>query len=92
MQATLTDLQSEVARLHHELGSLTAENKDDEEITIANYLLTRLEQLGVSVYPFLHHTVELLTTFPSQSVFGVPGDFNMRVYTPFSRVHGDSHI
>jgi len=42
------DLQSEVARPRHELGSPTAENKDDEQITIANYLLTRLEQLGVS--------------------------------------------
>jgi pyruvate decarboxylase len=86
------DLQSEVARPRHELGSPTAENKDDEQITIANYLLTRLEQLGVSVCPFLHYTVELLTTFPSQSVFGVPGDFNMRMYSPFSRVHGDSDI
>ena len=55
MQATLTDLQSEVARLRHELGSLTVEN---EQITIANYILARLEQLSVSVCPFLHHTVE----------------------------------
>ncbi|KAG6380224.1 thiamine diphosphate-binding protein [Boletus reticuloceps] len=61
MQATLTDLQSEVARLRHELQSLALEHKGDEQITVADYLLTRLEQLGVS------------------SIFGVPGDFNMRM-------------
>ena len=55
MQATLTDLQSEVARLRHELGSLTVDN---DQITIANYILTRLEQLSVTVYSFLHYTVE----------------------------------
>ena len=52
MEATLADLQSEVARLRDELHSLsTIENEDDEQITVADYLLTRLEQLGVAVYP-----------------------------------------
>ncbi|KAF8133926.1 thiamine diphosphate-binding protein [Boletus edulis] len=48
MPANLTELESEVARLRHELQSLEVERKDDDEITIANYLLTRLEQLGVT--------------------------------------------
>ena len=59
MEATLADLQSEVARLHRELHSLAIiESEDDEQITVANYLLTRLEQLGVAVYPFLRRTVK----------------------------------
>ncbi|KAF8558312.1 pyruvate decarboxylase [Imleria badia] len=45
MQATVTELQSEVARLRHELQ---AQGKDEEQITISNYLLARLEQLGVT--------------------------------------------
>lgn len=50
MQTTLTDLQSEVSTLRHQLQSLTVESKDDEQITVADYILTRLEQLGVTVY------------------------------------------
>lgn len=51
MEATLSDSQSEVARLRHELQSVAVEDKDDGQITIADYLLARLEQLGVTVYP-----------------------------------------
>lgn len=58
MSATLADLQSEVTRLRNELQSVTVESQEDEQITIANYLLARLDQLGVTVYPFFHPTVE----------------------------------
>ena len=34
----------------------------------------------------------ILTVFPSQSVFGVPGDFNMRMYSPLSRFQGDADM
>ncbi|KIJ62714.1 hypothetical protein HYDPIDRAFT_94123 [Hydnomerulius pinastri MD-312] len=65
MDKATSDLQAEVDRLRHELQSLTIENKpsdNEEHITVSDYLLTRLEQLGVT------------------SIFGVPGDFNMRDY------------
>ncbi|KAN0087690.1 pyruvate decarboxylase [Tylopilus felleus] len=48
MSATLADLQSEVTRLRNELQSVTVESQEDEQITIANYLLARLDQLGVT--------------------------------------------
>ena len=58
MQSIRTDTQSEVARLGEKLQSLTGGSKDDEQITISDYLLTRLQQLGVTVYPLLHRTAE----------------------------------
>lgn len=59
MEATLADLQSENARLCHELHSLAmVESGDSEEITVADYLLTRLEQLGVTVHPPSRRTVK----------------------------------
>ncbi|KAL4070052.1 thiamine diphosphate-binding protein [Scleroderma yunnanense] len=71
---TTSDLQADVARLRHELQSLTAEHdlaaQDGDLITVSDYLLTRLEQLGVT------------------SIFGVPGDFNMRnVYQDYIEDH-----
>ena len=69
MEATTTDLQSEVARLRHELQALTADRKDEEQITVANYLLTRLEQLGVSVRPLFYRAMQLIgTPYPSPSL------------------------
>jgi hypothetical protein len=41
--------QEEVKRLHHELATLKAAASEGEEISIGNYLLTRLTQLGVTV-------------------------------------------
>lgn len=41
-------LQSEIVKLQTELDSL----KTGEEITIANYLLARLQQIGVKVIRF----------------------------------------
>ncbi|KAH7927614.1 pyruvate decarboxylase [Leucogyrophana mollusca] len=62
MDTSTRDLQAEVNKLQHELQALKVQHHSDdgEQITISEYLLTRLEQLGVT------------------SVFGVPGDFNMR--------------
>lgn len=58
MPATVTELQSEVAKLRNELQSLQVEGKDDEQITVSDYLLARLEQLGVTVCLFLRCTPE----------------------------------
>ncbi|KIO02700.1 hypothetical protein M404DRAFT_147308 [Pisolithus tinctorius Marx 270] len=64
MSATVNDLQAQVDRLHHNLQTVTAQHElatqEGDLITVSDYLLTRLEQLGVT------------------SIFGVPGDFNMR--------------
>ncbi|KAI6041421.1 thiamine diphosphate-binding protein [Pisolithus marmoratus] len=64
MGATANDLQAEVDRLHHNLQTVTVQHElatqDGDLITVSDYLLTRLEQLGIT------------------SIFGVPGDFNMR--------------
>lgn len=58
---TTADLQSEVARLRNELHSLAAVGgEDDEQITVSDYLLTRLEQLGVTVCPLFCRSVELI--------------------------------
>jgi len=56
-----TGLQAQVSRLEHEVHALRTQihASDDETITISEYILTRLEQIGV------------------ESIFGVPGDFNM---------------
>ncbi|KIK85594.1 hypothetical protein PAXRUDRAFT_831956 [Paxillus rubicundulus Ve08.2h10] len=52
MQAAASGLQAEIDRLRHELRSIVAErdtsSRDEEEITISDYLLARLEQLGVT--------------------------------------------
>ena len=58
MESILTDTQSEAVRLYEKLQSLAGGSKDDEQITISDYLLTRLQQLGVTVYPLLHRTAE----------------------------------
>jgi len=49
MGTTTTDLQAEVNRLRHKLQSLEAESEEGELITIADYILARLEQLNVTV-------------------------------------------
>ncbi|KAF9221501.1 pyruvate decarboxylase [Gyrodon lividus] len=51
MEAKASDLQAEVDRLHHELQSIIIESdtpSHEEQTTISEYLLTRLEQLGVT--------------------------------------------
>ncbi|KAG9315661.1 thiamine diphosphate-binding protein [Chiua virens] len=48
MQPSQANLESEVVRLRRELQALTIAHEEDDQITIANYLLTRLEQLGVT--------------------------------------------
>jgi hypothetical protein len=52
---TQHSLQDEVVRLRQEIASLKAGNDHPEEkITVGKYLLSRLEQLGVTVkYGFL---------------------------------------
>ncbi|KAI5988997.1 thiamine diphosphate-binding protein [Pisolithus albus] len=64
MGSTVNELQAEVDRLHHSLQSVAVQHElatqDGDLITVSDYLLTRLEQLGVT------------------SIFGLPGDFNMR--------------
>ena len=39
------------------MSTLTVERKDEEQITVADYLLTRLEQLGVLVHPLFHRAM-----------------------------------
>ncbi|KIJ17894.1 pyruvate decarboxylase [Paxillus involutus ATCC 200175] len=50
--AAASGLQAEIDKLRHELRSIVAESDtsghDEEQITISDYLLTRLEQLGVT--------------------------------------------
>ena len=53
-----SDLQAVVAKLRREIHSLTSEHdlaaqEDGDLITVSDYLLTRLEQLGVTVSIFL---------------------------------------
>ncbi|KAH7884985.1 thiamine diphosphate-binding protein [Phlebopus sp. FC_14] len=52
MDATTSDLQAEIHRLRHELQAVTVQHEladqEGELITIAEYILTRLEQLGVT--------------------------------------------
>lgn len=48
-------LQSEIVKLQTELDSL----KTGEEITIANYLLARLQQIGVKVIRFGYYHLPL---------------------------------
>ena len=51
-----SDLQAVVAKLRREIHSLTSEHdlaaQDGDLITVSDYLLTRLEQLGVTVSIF----------------------------------------
>ncbi|KAI9438444.1 hypothetical protein F5148DRAFT_1261300 [Russula earlei] len=53
-------------------------NTGEESISIGNYLLERLSQIGVQArsYPLLYYFFcsQLSST---QSLFGVPGDFNL---------------
>lgn len=49
MEATVTDLRSEVTRLRNHLAMIENKDGSDEQITISDYLLARLEQLGVTV-------------------------------------------
>jgi len=44
-----TALEAEIHRLQLELHTLKREQGSDETITVGNYLLARLEQLGVKV-------------------------------------------
>jgi len=50
--------------------------EDQDTISIGNYLLERLSQIGVQAGPVL---VSFLGRFSInfQSLFGVPGDFNL---------------
>jgi len=51
--STSGDLQAVIAKLRREVHSLTSEHdlaaRDGDLITVSEYLLTRLEQLGVTV-------------------------------------------
>lgn len=53
-------LQSEIVKLQTELDSLRT---GGEEITIANYLLARLQQMGVKVR-FSYHDLSLSCSLP----------------------------
>lgn len=74
-------LQGEVDRLQQELQTLKAQyhSEDEELITISDYILKRLEQLNVTVCVPFNHVHRSLLTYRYQSIFGVPGDFNMRM-------------
>lgn len=66
-------LAAEVHRLKLELETLKT-NNDSQQILVGNYLLARLAQLNVTV-----SVIAALMTFLKivQSMFGVPGDFNL---------------
>jgi hypothetical protein len=75
---SIASLKAEVNRLRHELRTTKAEEEVPaaaEQITIGNYLLDRLVQLGVTVclcFKTNNYTADLF-----QDMFGVPGDFNL---------------
>nr|AJP77091.1 indole-3-pyruvic acid (IPA) decarboxylase [Tricholoma vaccinum] len=63
MSSSEATLQAEVDRLRNEVQVLKEEQLGKStKISIGNYILARLEQLGITV---------------RQSMFGVPGDFNL---------------
>jgi pyruvate decarboxylase len=71
---SVASLQTEVNRLRTELDS--ASQDSGEPIYVGEYLLKRLEQLGVTVCnPFRH--LRTNSDLRAQQMFGVPGDFNL---------------
>jgi TPP-dependent 2-oxoacid decarboxylase len=48
-----------------------------ETISIGNYLLERLSQIGVQAGPYHPHSLLDSFSIDLQSLFGVPGDFNL---------------
>lgn len=77
--STQTDsaLQAEVNRLKLELQTHKVETGSGGEIQIGDYLLERLAQLGVSVSFVASDVGASSSDSMLQSMFGVPGDFNL---------------
>lgn len=87
---SVASLQASVNRLKHELATMKVDDQipeAGESLTVADYLLERLTQLGVTVSTrpcFLLHVVHQadFRCF-EKHVFGVPGDFNLGEYSNF---------
>ena len=76
-----TKSQLEISRLKETVSNLqqvVAGVNAGEPIYVGQYLLARLEQLGVTVSPFVLSILETVSSFwLVQHMFGVPGDFNL---------------
>jgi len=80
--AATATLHKEISYLRHELKTIAEGHKAaSKQIRVGDYLIERLVQLGVTVSPVPRGTsltyVRYIKAPVRQTIFGVPGDFNL---------------